>query len=215
MLNIFILTTTKKTMDAIALADTGSILLMKGNHFYSRVIEWACHSDWSHVAVIVQGWGNDKRTFILESNHSEHYLHDTLTNKEAYDGVRLVDANKLLKLRKGDLIVLRKLVPPTSDIYRTTCDFAREMAGRKYERKRMQLVKSWYDGPGGEARQDLSMLFCSELVAELYMRAGLIQRKLPASEYTPADFGMRRNVEKDVARSGHCLTQCILINSPD
>jgi hypothetical protein len=36
--------------------------------------------------------------------------------------------------------------------------------------------------------EDLTSLFCSELVAEAYQRLGLLDESTPSNEFTPADF---------------------------
>ncbi|KKL50606.1 hypothetical protein LCGC14_2303830, partial [marine sediment metagenome] len=60
---------------------------------------------------------------------------------------------------------------------------------KKYERDYVQLWRSAYDGPGGRNRRDLSSYFCSELVAQAYIEAGLLDGSVqPSNEYTPADF---------------------------
>jgi hypothetical protein len=41
-----------------------------------------------------------------------------------------------------------------------------EVSGRPYERDEIELLKSACDGKFGENKEDLSSLFCSELVAE-------------------------------------------------
>jgi len=53
----------------------------------------------------------------------------------------------------------------------------------------LELLKSAYDGPFGKNEEDLSSLFCSELVAEAYQRLGLLTEGTPSNEFTPADFG--------------------------
>ncbi len=59
----------------------------------------------------------------------------------------------------------------------------------------MELVKAAYDGPFGRNTEDLSSLFCSELVAEAYQRLGLLSEAKPANEYTPADFSEKKELQ--------------------
>jgi hypothetical protein len=40
----------------------------------------------------------------------------------------------------------------------------------------------------GINKEDLSSLFCSELVAEAYQKMGLLTEQLPSNEYIPKDF---------------------------
>ena len=41
--------------------------------------------------------------------------------------------------------------------------------------------------------EDLSSLFCSELVAEAYQRMGILDPERSSSEYTPDDFSSARD----------------------
>ena len=50
-------------------------------------------------------------------------------------------------------------------------------------------------GAGGASDEDLSSLFCSELVAEAYQRIGLLGDSVPSSEYTPGDFAAHSRLE--------------------
>ena len=64
----------------------------------------------------------------------------------------------------------------------------RELRGRPYEQSLVALARAAYDGPGGANAEDLSSLFCSELVAEAYQRLGLLGDDIASSEFTPSDF---------------------------
>lgn len=191
--------------------------MLKGNRFYSKLIECACHSNWSHVVTIVKNWdGDPDKTFVFESSHDCSPVYDVLTKKEVHDGVRLVDVDAFLESVKTELVVLRTLFTCNTDaMQKATCELAHEVIGRQYEQSTVQLVKSWYDGPGGATTQDLQSIFCSELVAELYMRANLIPRDSPSSEYTPADFAVDGHVDRAVASSGHSLSNYVLVQRED
>ena len=67
-------------------------------------------------------------------------------------------------------------------------EFREGVRNRPYEKSEIELIKSAYDGPWGHNEEDLSSLFCSELVAEAYQRVGLLSNKKPSNEYTPKDF---------------------------
>lgn len=89
----------------------------------------------------------------------------------------------------GD-IVIRKLEGVTFDNndIKKLMEFRREVTSRPYEQDIIELIKAAYDGPFGLNTEDLSSLFCSELVAEAYQRLGLLDESIPSNEYTPRDF---------------------------
>ena len=78
---------------------------------------------------------------------------------------------------------------------RKLMDLRKELRGKHYERSKVELFKSAYDGPFGHNKEDLSSIFCSELVAEAYQRLSLLTEKKSSNEYTPADFSEKRMKE--------------------
>jgi hypothetical protein len=72
----------------------------------------------------------------------------------------------------------------------------KELSRRPYERSELELLKAAYEGPLGQSKgEDLSSLFCSELVAEGYQAMELLPewpKGLPSNEYIPLDFSERR-----------------------
>lgn len=67
-----------------------------------------------------------------------------------------------------------------------------ELKGKHYESSKIELLKLAYDGPFGHNNEDLSSIFCSELVAEAYQRLSLVTEEKPSNEYTPADFSEKK-----------------------
>jgi hypothetical protein len=52
--------------------------------------------------------------------------------------------------------------------------FRSDMAGRPYEESKLELLRSSCDDVFGDNEENLSSLFCSELIAEMYQRLGLL-----------------------------------------
>ena len=50
----------------------------------------------------------------------------------------------------------------------------------------MQLVRAAY---GGNETEDLSSLFCSQLIAAAYQRLGLLPQDTLSNNFVPSDFG--------------------------
>ena len=72
--------------------------------------------------------------------------------------------------------------------------FRQKVRDRPYEEHVIQMVKAVWDGPLGHVEEDLSSLFCSELVAEAYQSMGLLPASesggKPSTEYTPKNFSV-------------------------
>lgn len=106
----------------------------------------------------------------------------------ARQGVQLVPLSERIRTYDGG-IGIRKLETHKVIRHQPLMDFRQEVKGRPYEQSKLELIKSAYDGPLGQNEEDLSSLFCSELIAEAYQRMGFISNDVASNEYTPADFG--------------------------
>ena len=75
----------------------------------------------------------------------------------------------------------------------------KEWMGRPYEKNMVQLAVSAINPSDvflslfQNTREDLSSLFCSELVAAAYQRMELIKDDRPSNTYTPDDFSSSRD----------------------
>ena len=110
-------------------------------------------------------------------------------------GVQLVQMSSRVEDYAGEIAV-RQLEDDPIDQHALgeLMEFRREVEGREYEQDKIELIKAAYDGPLGRNAEDLTSLFCSELVAEAYQRLGLPNEEKPSNEYTPADFSSGRQL---------------------
>lgn len=88
-----------------------------------------------------------------------------------------------------------------AEIYEELLKFRKEIQGRPYEKDKVELILSSIDIQEGflsflrNKHEDLSSLFCSELVAAAYQRMGLLGEEKLSNEYTPDDFSSARNLQ--------------------
>lgn len=75
---------------------------------------------------------------------------------------------------------------PTPAQVRMLARMVRQLHGRPYRNYLLTLAQDL--STGFQRRPDLSGLFCSELVAELYRRLGWLPRAARASRYVPGHF---------------------------
>ena len=172
---------------------TGDIVLFSGKGGISAGIKWATLSRWSHVGMIVVLPEYDFVTVWESTTLSSMLDLDTKTPRK---GVQLVPLSLRVEDYPGDIAV-RQLRDVTFDkeALRQLMALRREFAGREYEQNKIELIRAAYDGPFGRNAEDLTSLFCSELVAEAYQRLGLLGEEKPSNEYTPADFSADRRLE--------------------
>jgi len=171
--------------------DTGDIILFSGKSYVSAAIKWMTTSRWSHVGMALRVPDFD---FVLLWEST------MLSDVSEYDssklvrGVRLVVLSECISKYNADIAVRRLTVNRTPKMRRDLANFRNEVRGRPYEESKMELIKAAYDGPFGRNEEDLSSLFCSELIAESYQVMGLLPKNRsapnykPSNEYTPADF---------------------------
>lgn len=171
---------------------TGDVILFSGKGGISAGIKWATLSRWSHAGMIVVLPEYDFVT-VWESTTLSSLI--DLDTKVPRKGVQLVPLSSRLEGYGGEIAV-RQLEDVTFDIedVKQLMELRRELAGRDYEQDKIELIKAAYDGPLGRNAEDLSSLFCSELVAEAYQRLGLISADKPSNEYTPADFSEKKQL---------------------
>lgn len=85
------------------------------------------------------------------------------------------------------------------EMYKGLLRFRQQVQGRPYEKSDLELIRSGLDFDEKylsflkNTEEDLSSLFCSELVAEAYKCMGLLDRKKLSNDFTPDDFSSSRD----------------------
>ena len=172
---------------------TGDIVLFSGKGGISAGIKWATLSRWSHVGMVVVLPEYDFVTVWESTTLSNLVDLDTQVPRK---GVQLVPLSARINSYPGEIAV-RQLNGATLDDgdVGKLMDLRRKLSGREYEQDTIELIKAAYDGPLGRNAEDLSSLFCSELVAAAYQRLGLLGEGKPSNEYTPADFSEQKKLK--------------------
>lgn len=171
---------------------TGDLLLFSGNGAWSNLIKLFTRSQWSHVGMIFRT--DEGSCFCFEADV------DSMSDffKKRGVGVRMVPLKKKLNTYVGRIATRSLLglsLTDLEEIQVKIISFITEVKNRPYEKSIIEFIRSAYDGPFGEnITEDLSSIFCSELVAAAYQRFGLLPHHppgLPSNEYTPADFSRK------------------------
>ena len=177
---------------------TGDLVLFSGRAWQSRLIQRATRCRWSHVAMVVRSveW----EMLCLWESTTLSGIADLVSGK-ARRGVQLVPMSHRVRAHDGAIAVRHLVATGLDDAFvaETLRDLRRELRGRPYERSMIELARAAAEaGNGGE--EDLSSIFCSELVAEAYQRLGLLGDRPPSNHYAPADFAAPSGLE--LARGG-------------
>jgi len=165
---------------------TGDLVLFSGKGGVSTGIKWFTHSKWSHVGMVARlpEWD----VVLLWESTTLANIADIESGQER-KGVQLVPLSERIRKCNGEVSIrLLENIDRTPEMLKELSLLRAEVKNRPYEQSKIELFKAAYDGPFGANTEDLSSLFCSELVAEAYQRMGLLSEKKPSNEYTPKDF---------------------------
>ncbi|MEM9276770.1 MAG: hypothetical protein AAGA80_28105 [Cyanobacteria bacterium P01_F01_bin.143] len=173
---------------------TGDIVLFHGKGFFSWAIKFSTKSNWSHVGMVVNDPDVHEEPMIFESTTLSN-VRDSLTGKRR-GGVQLVSYKDRINSYNGKIAV-RPLNVSRSDAFEEKVkNIINQLHGREYEESLWQLANSSWDLlPISENKEDLSSVFCSELVAHIYQELGFLDESKPSNEYTPGDFEENAKLE--------------------
>ena len=172
---------------------TGDIILFSGKGGISAGIKWFTNSKWSHVGMALKLVDWD--AILLWESTTLGNVKDIMSGTER-KGVQLVPLSDRLQKYNGEVSIrFLQGIDRTDTMKNLLRELRAEVKGRKYEKSEIELIKSAYDGPFGTNIEDLSTLFCSELVAEAYQRIGILSHDIPSNEYTPNDFSDAKNLQ--------------------
>ncbi len=163
---------------------TGDMVLFSGSGFVSRIIQMYTRSKWSHVGLVIK----DEWWDMLLLWESTTLSKIKTVHGRVRQGVAIRPLSEVIENYDGEVGVRQLAFPLTDSQELTISELRKEFKGRDYEQNKSELFKSAYDFIGGKNEEDLSSLFCSELVAEAYQRVLFFSENKPSNEYTPADL---------------------------
>jgi hypothetical protein len=181
--------------------NTGDIVLFSGTGPIATLARWITKTKWSHVGMIVKC---DLGVLLWESDGLGEF--EDIESGEERKGVRLVSLSERLKRFQGEVWARSLDAERTPEMFAALVSLRQEVRGRPYEEDAVELIDAYYDGPFGQNTEELSSLFCSELVAEAYQRMGLLAEPpagQPSNEYTPIDFSEERTLTLLKGTLGH------------
>jgi len=168
---------------------TGDVVLFSGKSGFSRSIKWFTVSRWTHIGMVLR-----------LPEFSEPLCWESLRIPEIPDvvdgtmksGVQLLSLPERVRTSNAEIGIRQLNKPITSTMHSAVLDFRETVRDRPYETSMLELVRAAWDGPFGKNSENLSSLFCSELVAEAYQAMGLLPCDTtggtPSNEYTPKYF---------------------------
>ena len=178
--------------------DTGDIVLFSGKGAISQGIKRFTFSHWSHVGMVLKSY--EFESILLWESTTTTNIPD-IESGDPIKGVQIVPLSQRIALYNGAISIRKLTIERNQQRLKSLIKLRKKLRGKKYEKNYIELIKSAYDGPFGHNTEDLSSLFCSELVAEAYQAMGLLSDDKtekcykPSNEFTPADFSYRKRKE--------------------
>lgn len=182
--------------EACRIVRSGDIVLFSGKSWTSLAVTLFCASQWSHIGIIYRPPGEEPLLFESIKTDDDGSPNIDVRTKEHRVGVRLVNFRMLLNSFTGHAIAIRTLMTPLSlDVFtvfdqhmtKSIGKCIREYGYLPYEERWLNFFLARYDF----IRLDCSKfdsLFCSELVALCYQKAGLFSGSRSSLQYLPDDF---------------------------
>lgn len=184
----------------------GDILLVCSNSFASSIVNEVCSSRFSHVGVIFVDQSGKR--WVLESIKNDDTLPPLVERSLGPNvGVRMVELIPYLQRFNGECIAARVLQLRKEigqDLY---VEFDRHMHGiieQVYQQKKgtpykddiRDFLTARFGWLGGRPSNDLSTIFCSELVTYVYKEAGILpdDETIPC-QYTPDNYDHASNLQ--------------------
>jgi hypothetical protein len=155
-----------------------------------------------------------ERLFLFESACLEPPVWDFLTGRKRC-GIRVVDAYQRITsacLEEGRRVVVRRIHPFNPKIVAAISTVQKKLANGKYDWNPLTLTEP-LAGPGRDDPELAAVLeqrrrvFCSQLVADVLIEAGILPRGRAARTYSPRDFWTGGSAEADMASLGYAMSE--------
>jgi hypothetical protein len=165
---------------------TGDVFLFHGDSANSTAIERLTRSRFSHASMIVRP-DITKAPKIWQSGPNP-LVEDRATHSR-HGGAQLGELRAALNLmaRMGDTPYLRRLHFRRTPAFEAVAMYiVADIDGRPFPN--LKLALSHFKAGGRGRSESDATLFCAELVAETYMRLGLLLLDPPPNAYVPKHF---------------------------
>lgn len=181
---------------------TFDIVLFSGEGEFSKIIQFITVSDYSHIGLIITGDDlksiglkpkNDKLRdpddlYIIHSNKGFIRHVRDVTKNQTISGVQINSLSRIIEFYKGRCFI-RRLNGEIRIDFAQLKRSVKSLRNKEYETNycEMMCATTWI--LGGCSYTDLDTVFCSELVAQIYIDNDIFDDEVtPSNKYSPRDF---------------------------
>jgi hypothetical protein len=180
----------RRYADVAGRLQTGDLVLFKGLYLYGHLA--TSEEDWTHIGMVVRMPGI-VRPLLWESTLEGEIPDQELSKKKS--GPQLVSLQERLRSYETDIYAVRFLkVVRNAEMMKRLYEFIFEVHQLPFPTEfqilkrvvRARLLKRLL-----ARKRRFKNVFCSELIAESYVRMDLLPPYPPGSSYLPADFSSK------------------------
>lgn len=162
----------------------GDIILFKTPDLLGKSTRMLTKSEWDHIGLVV---------YHSDSDYNNSLQRIPCLLEAVETGVK-VYPNIMARLDKygASMICVRKLNREmTKEEHGRLHAVINQLVGRQYKFDILQMLRAVRHGKGiiFDNREDLSKIFCSELIASCLQHVDILSSELSSNSFTPRDFG--------------------------
>jgi hypothetical protein len=171
----------RKQTDVLDTLDNGDLILLSGGSHGEAICKWFCGSPFSHVGM------------VFREGNTLYFLECDL-GQQRKSGVRVIPLKEKLARYQGQQVAGYKRLSAYNGSSKPSVSKIMEVINDTLHVKQDNLMLTWLFGNSSLSRsikRDTHM-FCSEFIAYVMIRLGIIEDKTPAYRYSPGDFDLSR-----------------------
>lgn len=164
---------------------TGDIVLFSWRGGWRSTSTYLTFNRWTHLGMVVRSAEWD---IVMLWEATDLVNIPDLGSGVGVPGVKIVPLTQRLATYPGQIAVRHLQVERTPEMMAALKAFRAEMRGKPFEKSKLEMFRSIFKWFFGRNKEDLSTIFCSEMVAAAWQRMGLLPMAPASNSYAPKDF---------------------------
>ena len=182
-------------MNLYNILNTGDIILFEGNYVVSQIIEFLTDSKYSHIGIIIKNpkfldKNLDNDLYLLESGYEN--INDPENNRKKY-GVQLTKFSDIIKNYSGQIFYRKLNCIKNKLFYDKLYQIHLDVHNIPYDTDIFDWIKAKLNLNIGDT-QKKNKMWCSALVAYIYVKLEFLDNKLPWTLIKPNDFSDKSKI---------------------
>ncbi|VVU94884.1 hypothetical protein CPAV1605_609 [seawater metagenome] len=164
---------------------TGDLILFSCEDFISKGIRYTLNSTYSHGGIIIRDTSN--KLLILECDMTNSY--DFLSKKKVKTGAHLLDLKEKIYEYDGTKFGYRKLISNHKLNNKTFHKIFKEAINISFQHNWVTWMAAHFKANKiGDILKKKNTMFCTQYIADVYIKLGILSKDVKSHLITPADF---------------------------